>query len=298
MWTGGTLIREASACCNPAGLDLRRAQSMNDTHIRQLMALAEDEASGDFVCESNGLEVHVFLQAGRVAWASDSQHPRAFLRYLREQEKIDDDALEQVISECRQSHAPLGETMLAWKLATPEQVRAALRHQIGLALATLERSSSAKAMFLSRPHYTRCNADFTFELRKLLASPLQEPLGSGSAAANGVAVREVEARPPAPPPGSAPPAVEPAPPASLEPAVDAASSSRKPLRSGLARALRSPHALAPLAGLVVASALVAAFALNRRSDQAAPGASAAPSGAGSSPRRTATATPASRASPS
>ena len=59
------------------------------------LSTAEDEASGDFVCESNGLEVHVFLQAGRVAWASDSQHPRAFLRYLREQEKIDDDGLKR-----------------------------------------------------------------------------------------------------------------------------------------------------------------------------------------------------------
>ncbi len=55
-----------------------RTQQVNEAPLSQLLGLAASEASGELVCEAGGVEVHVFLQCGRVAWASDSRYPRAF----------------------------------------------------------------------------------------------------------------------------------------------------------------------------------------------------------------------------
>src|SRR3990172_376544 len=129
----------------------RRTRQVNDTPLSQLLGLADSAASGEFVCESDGAEAHVFLQSGRIAWASDSRHPRAFTQHLKEHAGLDAGSREEAVAEARRSHVPIGETLVAWKLATKEQVRAALRCQIDLALAVIEQpSAAAKAVFLDR----------------------------------------------------------------------------------------------------------------------------------------------------
>src|SRR5690242_4483859 len=87
-------------------------------------------ASGEFICASSALEVHVHLQLGRVAWATDSRHAFVFTRHLQEHAALTKEQFREVLEECRRNHLPLGETLVRWGLATLAQVRAALRHQI------------------------------------------------------------------------------------------------------------------------------------------------------------------------
>ena len=105
--------------------------------VTRLCELAEAGATGELVCVGAGFEAHVFLQAGRVAWATDSTHPFAFASHLQRIAKIDVPTFRQVVEECRREKLPLGETLVAWGLATWDQVRAALTHQIGEAVALL-----------------------------------------------------------------------------------------------------------------------------------------------------------------
>ncbi len=139
---------------------------MHDDPLRRLLEAIESKATGELVCDAGGVEVHAYLQAGRIVWATDSQHPRAFAQYLKQHAHLDDDGLEAAFAEGRQSHIPLGETLVAWKLATLDQVRNALRHQIGPALALLAESSSAKVVFLARVHSSRYDPGLTFDARE------------------------------------------------------------------------------------------------------------------------------------
>ncbi|OFX23182.1 MAG: hypothetical protein A2V77_11475 [Anaeromyxobacter sp. RBG_16_69_14] len=149
---------------------------MNDSPLSQLLGLADSAASGEFVCEIDGAEAHVFLQSGRIAWASDSRHPRAFTQHLKEHAGLDAGSLEEAIAEARRSHVPIGETLVAWKLATKEQVRAALRYQIDLALAVIEQpSAAAKAVFLPRPQYSKLDVQLTFAVQELSSGSAGQP---------------------------------------------------------------------------------------------------------------------------
>jgi ABC-type branched-subunit amino acid transport system substrate-binding protein len=149
---------------------------VNDTPLSQLLGLADSAASGEFVCEIDGAEAHVFLQSGRIAWASDSRHPRAFTQHLKEHAGLDAGSLEEAVAEARRSHVPIGETLVAWKLATKEQVRAALRYQIDLALAVIEQpSAGAKAVFLPRPQYSKQDVQLTFAVQELSSGSAGQP---------------------------------------------------------------------------------------------------------------------------
>ena len=84
--------------------------------------------------------------------------------------------LREVLEECRRGQLPLGETMIAWKLATAEQVRAALRHQIAGALSELSRlERGGQRLFLERARgFERYATELTFELGEF-AGELGEP---------------------------------------------------------------------------------------------------------------------------
>jgi hypothetical protein len=138
---------------------------MNDTPAAMLHRLVQRRASGELICASEDLEVHVYLQAGRVAWATASSHPFAFTRHLRQHAEISAETFQSVLEECRRARLPLGETLVAWQLATHEQVRSALRHQIEGALQIVFELTSAQVVFLERTQqYAQYRAELTFLL--------------------------------------------------------------------------------------------------------------------------------------
>lgn len=137
--------------------------------ISEIVDLAAGNASGEFICATSSLEVHVYLQAGRVAWATDSKHPFAFAKYLQESARIDDDTFRQVIEDCRRDKLPLGETLVKWGLVSEEGVRDALRHQIRQAFDELLAAPTCHALFLDRG-YSGYNPRLTFDVHEFLAA--------------------------------------------------------------------------------------------------------------------------------
>jgi hypothetical protein len=136
------------------------------THLRELAAGAR---SGELVVSHVSREVHVFLSEGRVAWATDSVEPALFSRLIKQRCAIPEAAFTDVVSECRRSSLPLGETLITLGLASAEQVRAALEEQARATLRALGACEGASYVFLERPRFATYRHDFTFALRELLA---------------------------------------------------------------------------------------------------------------------------------
>lgn len=147
----------------------------------RLVELCSLRSSGELICSSELGEIHVYLQRGRLAWATDSTHPFAFAAYLRREENIDADTLRHVVDECRKHKLPLGETLVAWKLVTWDRVRAALLHQINLALDVLGKASSGETLFLPRTYDEYDQRlifgldELDFDLRRASAEPESTP---------------------------------------------------------------------------------------------------------------------------
>lgn len=125
--------------------------------------------TGEFICATSALEVHVYVQQGRVAWATVSSHPFQFARHIMQHSRIDDATFKQVLEECRREKLPLGETLVEWGLVTWDTVRAALRHQVQLAIAALAELGAGRTMFLERKRFTEYNPELTIDLRDLVA---------------------------------------------------------------------------------------------------------------------------------
>ncbi|HET9599257.1 MAG TPA: DUF4388 domain-containing protein [Anaeromyxobacteraceae bacterium] len=140
---------------------LEDVEILESTTSRRILACAEEGATGELVCSCHAGRVHVYLQRGRVAWASDGRHPRAFTGHLKHHAGLATAAIEEVVAECRSTHRPIGETLLARGLANEEQVRAALRHQIGLALHVGECRHDGEQTFTARA-YGEYDPRFTF----------------------------------------------------------------------------------------------------------------------------------------
>jgi uncharacterized protein DUF4388 len=147
---------------------LEDVEVLDSIATARLLALARAGESGELVCSCPAGEAHVYLQRGRVAWANDCEHVHAFTGHLRQHARLDTATIEAVVADCRATRRPIGETLVARGLASVEQVRAALRHQIGLALHVGSCRGEGKSVFLRRA-YARYDDRFTFGAGDLLA---------------------------------------------------------------------------------------------------------------------------------
>ncbi|MBX3261291.1 MAG: hypothetical protein KF782_16520 [Labilithrix sp.] len=135
-----------------------------------LRAIAERGGTGEFICASSTVEVHVYLQRGRLAWATDSEHPFAFTRHLQRSSQIDGESFRDILDSCRRERRPLGETLVSWGVATWDEVRDALRHQLALALAVLRGGGPAQTLFLDRTEqFAKYEPRLTFDVAEMLA---------------------------------------------------------------------------------------------------------------------------------
>ncbi len=133
-----------------------------------LFDLIAQEASGELVSVSSNVEVHLYLQSGRVAWATDSSLPFAFIRHLLEHTTLTKETFHEILESCRRDRLPLGETLLAWQVVSLDEIRGALEHQIRGALTTLDASPDGRTIFLSRHReYASYDTRLTFDAREL-----------------------------------------------------------------------------------------------------------------------------------
>jgi hypothetical protein len=144
------------------------SSSSTTTPITTLIELLDAGASGELICVAPGIEIHVYLQAGRIAWATDSGAPFAFSRYLLEHFEITKETFQEVLESCRRDRLPLGETLIEWRLATLDQIREALHHQINSAIVTLRSvEGTGRAIFLER-RFSTYDVRLTFDPKELM----------------------------------------------------------------------------------------------------------------------------------
>lgn len=142
----------------------------------ELNELIGREASGQFIAAAGGVEVHLFLQRGRLAWGHASDRRDVFRGFLQAECRMTAAELGEIIETCRRERTSLREALVRLKVATPEQVRSALREQIASAVAALGELSSAPAVFLPRDAAGReQDSRFTFSLDEVATAPPPAP---------------------------------------------------------------------------------------------------------------------------
>jgi len=148
-------------------MDLGRfAPTSPSSMVKELRRLAAAQATGELIACGQGIEIHLFLFRGRLAWGSNSAAARVLGHYLQERSGIDPDALREVIEDCRRTGRRFGETLVAWGLATRAEVIAALRAQLDNVLDALFALDGVPAVFL--PRATSYDEEWTFALDELI----------------------------------------------------------------------------------------------------------------------------------
>ncbi len=151
--------------CDVVRLD--DVETLDSVASDRLLDLAREGATGELGCSCQERRMQLYLQRGRVAWASDPRHQRAFTAHLKEHAHVQAADIEAVVADCRTTKRPIGETLIARGLATEEQVRAALRHQIGLALHVGTCAGNGQTTFALRS-YADYDVRFTFGAAELV----------------------------------------------------------------------------------------------------------------------------------
>ncbi len=147
---------------------------MKRSPFRELAEVVEAERTGELIAATSSTEIHVHLKRGRIAWATASGIPFAFAQFIKRRCNIDDAAFRHVVEECRRDRLPLAETLVAWGLAEWEDVSAALRHQVKVALVALAELTDARTLFLERPHYAE-HGSMSVHLGSLMAELPRRP---------------------------------------------------------------------------------------------------------------------------
>ena len=165
------------------------------TGYQTLSSLAERQVTGEFLCVGNNVEIHVFLQAGRMAWATLSTRPMDFVRYLQRHCALDMELFREALAHASQTRAPVGETLVAWKLVSWEDVRNGLRYQMVQAMTALKSLGESQTMFLERKHFSEYNANLTFSLSEIVSASepalLQPSLAEGGMRRGSVTARQI-----------------------------------------------------------------------------------------------------------
>lgn len=138
----------------PTGLDALRE------HLAQ-------HVSGELIGATALIEVHAWLQRGRLAWATTSRSKRTFRQYLSSVCGVSDERLGEIFASCRAEHRPLGEALVASGVATREQVEAGLRQQLATALLDLAMIDATQVVLLPRQWETSEHT-LTFSLEELV----------------------------------------------------------------------------------------------------------------------------------
>lgn len=154
---------------SPRAVDQSGLAFVNAPPVAMLLGHLSARATGEMIAVGNHLEVHLHLQAGRIAWGTTTASRFVFRNYLSETYRVDEDALREALIDAQRTRRPLGETLVAWGLLTPEQVRDGLRAQVVAVLTSLPSCNASQSIFLPRgAGYAKYEPNLTFDLEELL----------------------------------------------------------------------------------------------------------------------------------
>lgn len=136
--------------------------------------------SGELIVAGSEGEIRLYVRAGRVAWGASSVDALGFARRLRAKCGVSATRLHQVVAECRREGVSLGAGLVRQGLATPAQVRDAMRAQTAQVIAALELMQPARTLFSECARFDGYDAQLTFGLDELLCEERRE-IDSGHA---------------------------------------------------------------------------------------------------------------------
>lgn len=118
--------------------------------FQQLLRHSLEAATGEFIAVSEAVEVHVYLQAGKLAWGTTSANRFVFLSYLKTVHGIEPLVIQEALAESYRERRPFGETLVRWGVVTFDQVKEGLRTQVVASLISLRALDVAQTLFLPR----------------------------------------------------------------------------------------------------------------------------------------------------
>ncbi len=112
----------------------------------------------------------IFLESGRICWAAAGGMKNRLTDILRHHSDppVARDAMERVVEQCASTTTPIGEALVAARVVTVPQLRAAIRQHTVEAISLLATAGPSTGF---TPHITgRYDARFTFSSAEVLAS--------------------------------------------------------------------------------------------------------------------------------
>lgn len=136
-----------------------------------LRRLCAEKATGELIAAGDSVEVHLYLQAGRVAWGTTTEARFVFRRHLVEHCGVDGQVLQDALAGCQRTRRPLGEALVSSGVVSSAQVREGLRAQVKASIDSLARCSPSQMLFLRRgEHFLSYDQSLTFDLDGLEAA--------------------------------------------------------------------------------------------------------------------------------
>ncbi len=139
--------------------------------LEGLLSHVRSNSTGEFIAAGDGLEVHLYLQAGRIAWGTTSAERLVFQRYLTERFGVPKETLSATVAEGAKTGRPLGETLIGEGRLSLTQVREALWAQVSATLSSVAHAPEARWLFLPRGEkFLSYDARLTFTLEEMMAA--------------------------------------------------------------------------------------------------------------------------------
>jgi len=145
----------------------------NVSPLKLLMRYVVLGVSGELVSVTKQGKIRVYLQQGRVAWATTHTKERRLIQYIMEFCDTDKDALRGVVEDCVRTKRHFGEVLIERGIATTQQVRHALQAQISETIPELAKVPTAHVLFVPRDEFDEYRSELTFELSEV-AGGLEE----------------------------------------------------------------------------------------------------------------------------
>ncbi len=166
----GPLPRKTSGG-GPTTPEPRGAEEIVGRPFSALQSLVKAEATGELISALDGEEVHVFLQAGKIVWATSTHAIRDFRHHLLQECGISKAVMAGVLAESQRTKRPLADTLLAAGLAGKEALRAAYFAQMAEPVFALRIAKTGENVFLRRrTAFNHADPSLTFALTDLVPS--------------------------------------------------------------------------------------------------------------------------------
>jgi hypothetical protein len=141
-------------------------ESASNRAFDLLRSHLDSQSSGELIVVATNFELHLYLRAGRIAWASDSNRSTGFIHALEEVADIDPTAMNAVVEECRREGKQIFDTLVEWGLVSWPTIRDALQSHLRQSLALVTSAHDAQVLFLNR-RFEAYNENVTFSLEEL-----------------------------------------------------------------------------------------------------------------------------------